>query len=156
MRNQTDIGTSKIATLILLLYQRQFLLFLCDQVIGGETSHNGLKSSDTDHYCWCYTQKNIARVTLFMWDTYTFKHVFQILLQDYGHFWTKSIEYTTTKKTYWIYYFVYRKLINIAKLRLKTCIMWHMQKVTLFSPKSNKFSMIILQKKKICENKFNL
>ena len=39
---------------------------MCDQVLGGESFHNGLKAIDTDHYCCCYTKHNIARVTLFV------------------------------------------------------------------------------------------
>ena len=63
VRHQTDLGIFEIA-IFLLIYQLQFL-FLCDQVLGGESFHNGLKSIDTDHYCCCYTKHNIARVTLF-------------------------------------------------------------------------------------------
>ena len=63
MRHQTDLGIFEIA-IFLLIYQLQFL-FLCDQVLVGESFHSGLKSIDTDHYCCCYTKHNIARVTLF-------------------------------------------------------------------------------------------
>ena len=65
VRNQTYLGIPVFEIAIfLLIYQLQFL-FLCDQVIGGESFHNGLKSSDTDQYCCCYTKHNIAHVTLF-------------------------------------------------------------------------------------------
>ena len=63
VRHQTILEYLKLLY-FLLIYQLQFL-FLCDQVLGGESYHNGLKSIDTDHYCCCYTKHNIARVTLF-------------------------------------------------------------------------------------------
>ena len=49
MRNQTDLGKFEIAIFIL-NYQLQFL-FVYDQVLGGESFHNGLKSIATEDYC---------------------------------------------------------------------------------------------------------
>ena len=46
-RHQTAFGVFKII-IFPLIYQLQFL-FLCDQVLGGESFHSGLKSIDTDH-----------------------------------------------------------------------------------------------------------
>ena len=127
VRNQTDLGKFEIAIFIL-NYQLQFL-FLCDQVLGGESFHNGLKSIATDHYCCCYTMHNIARVNTFLWETkcYTCKHFFQILLQDHGHLWTKFNECISMNLLY--HYTFYWKLINSVKLGLKTCIMWYICKM---------------------------
>ena len=75
-RHQTAFGVFKII-IFPLIYQLQFL-FLCDQVLGGESFHNGLKSIDTDHYCWllhqaqhctCNTlceKPNVTRASIFI------------------------------------------------------------------------------------------
>ena len=56
----TDLGIFEIA-IFLLIYQLQFL-FLCDQVLAGESFHNALTSIDTDHYCCCYTPSTTLHV----------------------------------------------------------------------------------------------
>ena len=142
VRNQTDLEKFEIAIFIL-NYQLQFL-FLCDQVLGGESVHNGLKSIATDHYCCCYTMHNIARVTLFCEKpNVTRASIFsKIYYKIMIILWTKFIECISMNLLYH-YTFFYRKLINSVKLGLKTCIMWYiiMQNVTKLSPKSHKISI---------------
>ena len=142
VRNQSDLGKFEIAIFIL-NYQLQFL-FLCDQVLGGESFHNGLKSIATDHYCCCYTMHNSARVTLFcekpnVTRASIFSKFYYKIMVICGQSLLNAYQWT-----YYIIILFYWKLINSVKLGLKTCIMWYICKMSQnFPPKATNLAYIL-------------
>ena len=92
MRNQIDLGIFNFGV-FLQIYQLCFL-FLCNQVLGRESIHNGLESVDNDRFlldatptqhCACntfYEKPNVTRASILK----------NIILQNNGHWCEKFIE----------------------------------------------------------------
>ena len=91
-----------------------------------------------------------------MWETkcYTYKHYYQIILQDNGWVWIEYIE-CVYEWTYYVYIF-YWKLSNRVKLGVKTCILGYILKMSHNFPKKAINLAYFTKNNKKCENKCSL